>query len=719
MFKTVECELGGQPLVIETGRVAKQANGSAVVRYGDTMVLVTAVSTDEVREGIDFFPLTVDYQELAWAAGRIPGNFFRREMGRPSLKETLTSRLIDRPLRPRFPKGYKFETQIIANVISSDTENDADVLALCGASTALCISDIPWQGPIAGCRVGRVDGQWLINPTQTQLEESDLNLIVAASREAIVMVEGGANYVPEEEILEAIYQGHQALQPVLDVQEEMIKSLGRAKRDFAAPQPDLDLAAKVRQIAEPELKKASVIPEKLPRYAAYKKIKKDVLAELGEDYADKAAAKTVGAIIEDLKFELVRSMILNDRRRIDGRGLEDVRPVSCEVGVLPRAHGSALFTRGETQALVTVTLGTSGDEQRIENIMGDSQKRFFLHYNFPPFSVAEAKMLRGPSRRDIGHGALAERALAVTLPPKEEFQYTIRIVSDILESNGSSSMATVCGGSLALMDAAVPVDEAIAGVAMGLIKEGDQIAILTDILGDEDHLGDMDFKVAGSAQGVSAIQMDIKIPEVDRQVMGRALSQAREGRLHILEVMNATISQPRAAMSEFAPQIVAIQIKPEQIRDIIGPGGKIIKSIQNETGCKVDVEDSGRVLVASHDRAALDQAIDLIKGLTKEAEVGAVYEGVVKKVTDFGAFIEVLPGTDGLCHISELEHHRVNKVTDVLNEGDEVKVKVIGVDPSGKIKLSRKALLEPPAGGQSDSGRPPRGPRPRHRRESN
>ena len=706
MFKTIECEIGGRPLVIETGRVAKQADGATVVRFGDTMVLVTAVSTQSVREGIDFFPLTVDYQEPSWSAGRIPGNYFRREMGRPSAKETLTSRLIDRPLRPRFPQGYRFETQIIANVLSSDTENDADVLSLCGASAALCISDVPWEGPIASCRVGRIDGEWVANPTKGQLADSDVNIVVAASDRAIVMVEGGALFAPEEEILEAILFGQRSVQPIIEAQKEMMAEVGQPKRDFIPPQADLELAARVRELTEADLRQAVVIPEKLKRYRAYSAIKKNVLGVLGEDYAPRA--KEIGGFIEEIKSELVRSTIIKEGRRIDGRGTTDVRDIFCEVGMLPRAHGSALFTRGETQALVTTTLGTGGDEQRIENIMGDYQKSFLLHYNFPPFSVAEAKMLRGPSRRDIGHGMLAERALAEVLPSKEDFQYTIRVVSDILESNGSSSMASVCGGSLSLMDAGVPVKAAIGGVAMGLIKEGDEVAILTDILGDEDHLGDMDFKVAGSEDGVSAIQMDIKMPEIDREILGRALTQARAARRHILAKMNEAISEPRTQLSVYAPRLVTIQIKPERIKDIIGPGGKIIKQIQNETGCRIDIEDSGRVIVAGADSEAIEAAIDVIKGITKEAEMNAVYEGTVKKVTDFGAFVEILPGTEGLLHISELDHYRVNQVTDVLRDRDKVKVKVIGLEANGKIRLSRKALIEPPADREGSSSRPDR-----------
>ena len=695
MIKTVECDLGGRPLVMETGRVAKQADGAVVVRYGDTMVLCTAVSSQSGREGIDFFPLTVDYQEFSWAAGRIPGNFFRREIGRPSAKETLTSRVIDRPLRPRFPKGYRNETQIICNVLSSDTENDGDVLALLGACTAVCISDIPWQGPVAGCRVGRVDGEFVINPTQTELEESDINIIIAASPEALVMVEGEAEFVPDEEIQEAIFFAQDALKPVFEAQQELIAAVGREKRPFTTPVQDDELAAKIKDLVYDDLKTAVTIKEKLPRYAAVDKVKAALIEKLGEDYKDRV--KEAKELFGDLKAEIVRTMIINDKVRIDGRDLTTVRPISIELGILPRAHGSALFTRGETQALVTTTLGTSGDEQRIESIMGDSTKDFFLHYNFPPFSVNEAKMLRGPSRRDIGHGNLAERAITPTLPTHDEFQYTLRVVSDILESNGSSSMATVCGGSLSLMDAGVPVSGPVAGVAMGLIQEGDQVAVLTDILGDEDHLGDMDFKVAGSEDGVTAIQMDIKLPEISREVMRTAMTQAKDGRNHILGIMKEAITGHRDEVSPFAPRIVTIQIKPERIRDIIGPGGKVIKGIQADTGSKIDIEDSGKVMIAAADRESVEAAINFIKDLTREPEIGAVYTGPVKRVTDFGAFVEIMPGIEGLLHISELDHYRVDKVTDILQEGDQVTVKCLNLEPGGKIRLSRKALIEPPA----------------------
>ena len=720
MIKTVECDLGGRPLVMETGRVAKQADGAVVVRYGDTMVLCTAVSSQSGREGIDFFPLTVDYQEFAWAAGRIPGNFFRREIGRPSAKETLTSRVIDRPLRPRFPKGYRNETQIICNVLSSDTENDADVLALVGACTAVCISDIPWQGPVAGCRVGRVDGEFVINPTQSELEDSDINIIVAASPEALVMVEGECEFAPDEDVQEAIFFAQDALKPVFEAQQELIAAVGREKRPFTPPEQDDELAAKIKDLVYDDLKAAVTIKEKLPRYAAVDKVKAELLEKLGENYKDRT--KEVKELYGDLKAEIVRTMVVNDKVRIDGRDLTTVRPISIELGILPRAHGSALFTRGETQALVTTTLGTSGDEQRIESIMGDSTKDFFLHYNFPPFSVNEAKMLRGPSRRDIGHGNLAERSITPTLPTHDEFQYTIRVVSDILESNGSSSMATVCGGSLSLMDAGVPTTVPVAGVAMGLIQEGDQVAVLTDILGDEDHLGDMDFKVAGSEDGVTAIQMDIKLPEISREVMRTAMTQAKDGRNHILGKMKDAIAGHRDEVSPYAPRIVTIQIKPERIRDIIGPGGKVIKGIQADTGSKIDIEDSGKVMIAAADRESVEAAINFIKDLTREPEIGAVYTGPVKRVTDFGAFVEIMPGIEGLLHISELDHYRVDKVTDILQEGDQVTVKCLNLEPGGKIRLSRKALIEPPAdmpprddrggrGGDRRNNRSPRGRR--------
>ena len=711
MVKKVSTTINGQELTIETGKIAKQAGGAVMVTYGETMVLVTATGDTNMREGIDFLPLTVDYQELAYAAGRIPGNFFRREMGRPSEKETLTSRLIDRPVRPRMSKGWSYETQIIANVYSADKVNEPDVLALTGASAALCISDVPFDGPVAGVRVGRVDGQFVVNPTADQRAESDLDLIVAGSRNAVVMVEGGSELLPEDVILEGIWFGHEQLQPLLDIQEELTAAVGRAKREFTKPVENTELKAKVSEVAAEGVKQVLATVPKLERYAVKRQLKKDVIAQMGEEAVGQEGQ--IKNIVEDLVSDGMRGMILSQGRRVDGRDFTTVRPVTCEVGLLPRAHGSALFTRGETQAIVTTTLGTSGDEQRIESVTKeDSFRDFLLHYNFPPFCVGEARMLRGPGRREIGHGALARRSLQKILPAKDGFPYTIRVVSDITESNGSSSMASVCGGSLSMMDAGVPISAPVAGVAMGLIKEGDQTAVLTDIVGDEDHLGDMDFKVTGSSEGVAAVQMDIKISGISKEIMGQALAQARDGRLHILGKMAEAIGKPRGDISDWAPRITTIKIPVERIKDIIGPGGKIIRGMQMETGAKIDVEDDGTVHVAAVDGAAGKKAIAMIKDLTQEVEAGAIYEGTVVKIMDFGAFVEILPGRDGLVHISELDHHRVRAVTDVLKEGDKVKVKVLGVDDRGKVRLSRKALLPPPEGGAPSDDRPPHDSRP-------
>ncbi|MCB2225148.1 MAG: polyribonucleotide nucleotidyltransferase [Desulfarculaceae bacterium] len=713
MVKKVSATINGRELTIETGKIAKQAGGAVMVTYGETVVLVTATGDTNMREGIDFLPLTVDYQELAYAAGRIPGNFFRREMGRPSEKETLTSRLIDRPVRPRMPKGWTYETQIIANVYSADKVNEPDVLALTGASAALCISDVPFDGPTAGVRVGRVDGQFVVNPTADERAKSDLDLIVAGSRDAVVMVEGGSELLPEDVVLEGIWFGHEQLQPLLDIQEELAAAVGKPKREFTKPVEDTELKAKVAELAAEGVKKVLSTVPKLERYAVKRQVKKDVVAALGEEAAGREGK--VKDMVEHLVSDGMRNMILDQGRRVDGRDFVTVRPVSCEVGLLPRTHGSALFTRGETQAIVTTTLGTSGDEQRIESVTKeDSFRDFLLHYNFPPFCVGEARMLRGPGRREIGHGALARRSLQKVLPAKDGFPYTIRVVSDITESNGSSSMASVCGGSLSMMDAGVPTKAAVAGVAMGLIKEGDKTAVLTDIVGDEDHLGDMDFKVTGSSEGVAAVQMDIKISGISKEIMGQALAQAKDGRLHILGKMAEAINNPRGDISDWAPRITTIKIPVERIKDIIGPGGKIIRGMQMETGAKIDVEDDGTVHVAAVDGAAGKKALAMIKDLTQEVEAGAVYEGTVVKIMDFGAFVEILPGRDGLVHISELDHTRVRAVTDVLKEGDKVKVKVLGVDDRGKVRLSRKALLPPPEGGEVQNdrpsgGRPPRG----------
>ena len=690
-YQRVQIEFHGRPLTVETGRMAKQAGGAALVQLGESVVLVTATALTTAREGIDFFPLTCDYQEKTFAAGKIPGGFFKRE-GRPAEKEILTSRLIDRPLRPLFPKGFNCETQVIATVLSHDKENDPDVLSLLGASTALVLSDIPWSGPIAAVRIGRLDGRFVINPTTSQLATSDMNVIVAGSRDAIVMVEGGARMVPEALLLEALFAAHEALQPLIALQESLQRLVGKPKRSVTAPAVDPALERQVREAALPSLRAALAKPGKQERYDALDQARDEVVARLGEGTPERL--KQVAAFFDHLKKDVVREAIVQQKRRLDGRGLADVRPITCEVEVLPRTHGSALFTRGETQALVVATLGTSSDEQKIDALIGETYKKFMLHYNFPPFSTGEVKFLRSPGRREIGHGALAERALAPILPSEEEFPYTIRIVSEILESNGSSSMATVCGGSLALMDGGVPIKAPVAGVAMGLIREGDEVRVLSDILGDEDHLGDMDFKVAGTETGITAVQMDIKIAGVTRAIMLQALEDARRARLHILGVMNQTLARPRGELSMHAPRIVTIHIKPDRIRDLIGPGGKVIRGITEETGVKIDVEDDGTVLVASSDGAALQKALEKIRGVTAEAEVGKIYRGTVRKIVDFGAFVEIFPGTDGLVHISQLADERVRKVSDVLKEGDVISVKVLEVDKSGKIRLSRKEALK-------------------------
>jgi len=690
MGNKYEIEIGGRELSFETGDLAQQASGSMLVRYGESAILVTAVISESKREGIDFLPLTVDYLEMAYAAGRIPGGFFRRELGRPSEKETLTSRLIDRPLRPLFPKGLFNEIQIIATVLSGDIESDPDIPALNGAAAALEISPIPFQGPVAAVRIGKVDGQLVVNPTNSQLKESRLNLIVAGAPQGLVMVEGGGRMAQEEEVLEALFFAQEQIQPILALISRMRQELGRPK--LAPPTSDFgDLPQRIETLARERLLHAVNQPEKQARHQAVGEVAREVLDTLGAEAEGRE--KVVGGLLKDLQKRLVREMVLTERRRIDGRAYADIRPISCQVDFLSRTHGAALFTRGETQALAVTTLGTPSDEQRIETLTGETFKAFMLHYNFPPYSVGETRMLRGPGRREIGHGALAERAISPVLPSAEEFPYTIRVVSEILSSNGSSSMATVCGASLALMDAGVPIRNHVAGVAMGLIKEEDRVAVLSDILGDEDALGDMDFKVAGTAEGITALQMDIKMAGLTREIMGQALRQAREARLHILEKMNAVIAKPSATLKEHAPKIIVITINPDKIREVIGPGGKMVKQIVAATGVKIDIEDDGRIHISAPTQSAADEAIRIIKEITAEAEVGQVYLGKVKKIMDFGAFVEIIPGTDGLVHISELEHHRVKNVTDVLKEGDEVMVKVLDIDRQGKIRLSRKALL--------------------------
>jgi polyribonucleotide nucleotidyltransferase len=691
MFVREGVNLAGRELTIETGRMAKQADGSVVVRQGDTMVLVTAVASVSTRPGIDFMPLTCDYLEKTSAAGRIPGGYFKRE-GRMTEVEVLTSRLIDRPSRPLFPKGWRFDSQIIAMVVSSDREHASDVLAMTGASCALVISDIPWAGPYAAVRVGRIDGAFVINPTFSERTKSELDLVVACSREAIVMVEGAAAELAEDVVIDALMYAHKEAQPLLDLQEKLRAAVGKPKREFTPPAKDPVVVDRVAALATQKIQAAMAIREKQERYAALHSCGGEVKTALAPEFPERGAE--VGEAFESLKKKHLRELVLTTGKRIDGRGTTDIRQITCEAGVLPRTHGSALFTRGETQALVTVTLGTKQDAQHIEALTGNIDKRFLLHYNFPPFSTGEVKPMRGASRRETGHGNLAERAISRLLPTEKEFPYTVRIVSEILESNGSSSMASVCGGSLALMDAGVPIRTPVAGIAMGLIKEGDRVAVLSDILGDEDHLGDMDFKICGSRAGVTAVQMDIKIQGMSREILETALRQARDARLFILGKMAEALAGPREDLSLHAPRITTLQVKPDQIREIIGPGGKTIRGITAQTGVAIEVEDDGTVHIASPDGIAVKKAIDIIKGLTTEPEMGEYYMGVVKRIADFGAFVEILPGTDGLVHISELDAKRVNAVQDICKEGDEMVVKVIGIDrATGKIRLSRREVI--------------------------
>jgi len=692
MYKKLEIQFAGRTLALETGRIARQAHGSVLARYGDTMVLATVVSQYESRAQVDFLPLTVDYQEKTFAAGKIPGGFFKRE-GRPSEKEILTSRLIDRAMRPLFPKGYDKETQIIVTVLSADRENDSDMLSLIAASAALEISDVPHAGPVAAVRMGRIEGKLVVNPAIPDLENSELALVVAATPNSISMLEGGGNIVDEEIILDALFAGHEAMAPIFEVQMELKRLAGKPKREFKPKVLDQDLLAAVSKHVGDGIERALKTLGKAERRDALYALSDGAVAALAERYPERS--KELAEACDLLVRDTVRRTVLDEDRRIDDRKSTDIRELSAQVQVLPRTHGSAIFTRGETQALATVTLGTSSDEQKIDALLGERYKKFLLHYNFPPYSTGEAKFLRGASRREIGHGALAERALTPVLPADDKFPYTIRVVSEVLESNGSSSMATVCGGSLALMDAGVPVKAAVAGIAMGLIKEGDKVRVLTDILGDEDHFGDMDFKVAGTADGVTAIQMDNKVGGVTRDVMRQALHQARDARLFVLSVMNKAIEAARKEMSAYAPRIVTLKIKPDKIRDVIGPGGKVIRALVEDTGCKIDVEDDGTVLIASADGPALERAIAAIQAIVAEPEIGKIYRGKVRKVVEFGAFVEIMPGTDGLLHISQMATERVRRVEDVVREGDEVMVKVLDVDRSGKIRLSlREAQAE-------------------------
>lgn len=687
-----KADVGGKPLSIQTGKVARQASGSVVVQYGDTIVLVTVVAADEMRGGTDFLPLSVEYQEKIYAAGRIPGNYHRREVGRPSEKETLTARLIDRPIRPLFPKDFFYETQVIATVLSMDQENDPDTLAMTGASAALEISDIPFDGPIACVRVGRINGQLVVNPVIADWDKCDINIIVAGSKTGVVMVEGGGNIVSEAEMLEAVFFGHEAIQPLIDLQIKLKEAAGAAKRELAPVEKDQELVSKLEPLAIPKMREALVIPEKVKRSKAFKAIKAEIFESLGEDYAERKAE--VYGIFDDIKKQLCRDLVLKEDRRIDGRRFDDIRPITCEVGVLPRPHGSALFTRGETQVMGILTIGSGMDEQRVETLSGEEFRPFMLHYNFPPFSVGEVKRISGPSRRDIGHGGLSTRAVEKVLPPREGFDYTIRVVSEVLESNGSSSMGTVCAASLALMDGGVPIKTPVAGIAMGLMTDEQKVVILSDIIGDEDHTGDMDFKVAGTKDGITALQMDIKIREISRDIMVKALEQAREGRLFILGKMLETLTEPRNEISPYAPKVMTLQINPEKIREIIGPGGKIIRALQAETNTRIEVDDSGLVKISAASALEGEAALRRIGEIVPEPELGKIYDGKVVKTTDFGAFVQILPGVEGLLHISELAKHRVKKVTDIVKEGEMIKVKLLEIRKDGKLSLSHKATME-------------------------
>jgi polyribonucleotide nucleotidyltransferase len=685
----VEREFHGKKLKIESGRIAKQAGGSALVSYGESVVLVTACYGAE--KDVDFFPLTVDYIEKTYAAGKIPGGFFRRE-GKQSEKETLVSRLIDRPCRPLFPEGFHREVQVVATVLSADDENDTDVLAMCGASAALTMSELPFEGPVSGVRVARINGKLVVNPVRSSLAHADLNFIVAGTADATTMVEGGAQEVPEAEVLEALFYAQEQLQIINQMQLELKSKLGKPTMEVKASEYDKDLYAKMTTFVTPLLKSAIKLREKLARRDAVGGAKEALVAQFVKEGDDKAAsvAKLASKVFEDAHYTVVRDLALDEGVRLDGRDTKTVRPISIEVGWLPRTHGSALFTRGETQSIVVSTLGTEAEAQRIDNLLGEQAKTFMLHYNFPPFSVGETKPMRGPGRREIGHGALAERAVRAVMPDIKEFPYVVRIVSEITESNGSSSMATVCGASLSLMDAGVPIKAPVAGVAMGLIKTGEKYVVLTDILGDEDHLGDMDFKVCGTEKGITALQMDIKIKGLSRDIMDKAMLQARDGRLHILKEMSKAITGARSELSRYAPKIVSIKINPDKIRDIIGPGGKTIRSITESCGVKMEVSDDGTVSIASNDNTKVQNAIAIIESLTQEAVVGKLYRGIVKRIVDFGAFVEIIPGTDGLVHVSQISDSRVNNVRDVLSEGDEVWVKCLEIDRQGKVRLSMK-----------------------------
>ncbi len=698
---SVELEIKDKRLIVETGQMARQSDGSVIVKFGDTVVLATAVASKKPKEGLDFFPLTIDYQERTYAAGKIPGGFFKRE-GKPSEKEVLTSRLIDRPMRPLFPKGFYCETQGIVSVLSYGTENIADILGIIGMSAAIHISNIPFGGPVGAVRVGRLDGNLIANPDVTEMENLDLNLVVAGTEDAVIMVEGGGAEISEAVLIEAIDFAHQQIKKIVALQNDLRSKVGKEKRIVPPVEEKPELEAEVRAYVTGRIHEAIHIPGKHERQRALDEILEETIKKLNTPEnasrfagsADKDLTRDIANAFDDYENEIVRNTILSEGKRADGRKPDEIRQITCSMGLLPRVHGSALFIRGETQALVATTLGTSDDEQKIDSLDGEVYKSFMLHYNFPPFSVGEVKPLRSPGRREIGHGALAERAIKYAVPSKEVFPYTIRVVSDILESNGSSSMATVCGATLSLMDAGVPITAPVAGIAMGLIKEGDNVVVLTDILGLEDHLGDMDFKVAGTANGITAFQMDLKIGGVSREILERALEQARKGRLFILGKMAAAMPSVRDNLSPHAPRIFTMQIKPEKIREVIGTGGKVIRGIVEQTGAKIDIDDTGVIHIASSDEEAAKKAIEIINGIVAEAEVGKTYLGKVVRIADFGAFVEILPGTDGLLHISQISEKRIAKVTDEINMGDEILVKVIEIDNQGRIRLSRKEVLK-------------------------
>ncbi|MCI0515252.1 polyribonucleotide nucleotidyltransferase [candidate division KSB1 bacterium] len=695
-----ELVVGGRKLIFETGKLAKQADGACWVQFEDTVIHATAVASKKPLEKIDFFPLSVEYRQMAYAAGKIPGGFFKRE-GKPSEKEVLSARLIDRPLRPLFPEGYRNEVQVIVNVLSSDKKNDADVLGVIGASTALSIATIPFDGPIGAVRVGRINGEFLINPTFEQVKESEIELIIAASEHSIIMVEGEAREISESDMLAALALGFESIQPIIQIQKELMAECGKTKAAFEVVAPTPELKQAVLDQTQSEIETILAITDKKTRGEALATMVEKITTALIETYPDTEAM--ISAII-DTEFQArLRQMIIATNRRVDGRNIQEIRPIACETGLLPRTHGSALFTRGQTQALAVTTLGSKMDEQKMDELEGEFYKSYMLHYNFPPFSVGEVKPLRGPSRRDIGHGNLAERALKATMPADGVFPYTVRVVSEIMESNGSSSMATVCAGSLALMDAGVPVKSAVAGIAMGLIKEGDEVRVLSDILGDEDHYGDMDFKVAGTRSGITAFQMDIKIAGISMEIMRDALEQARQGRLYILDIMEKTLSAPRAALSQYAPRIISFKVNTESIGTIIGPGGKMIREIIERSGASIDIADDGTVTIASFEAEGAEKAQEIIASLVAEPEVGKVYDGKVKRLMPFGAFVEILPGKEGLLHISEIAHQRVNRVEDVLKVGQEIKVKLMRVDGQGKLDLSHKVLINRETGEISGS----------------